>query len=113
MENASGTAPQCGAVSFSGGSPLVIRGLAKEYVRGKPILRGINLEIAPNGITAIIGPSGTGKSTLIRCINRLVEPTSGSGTVLGARLGNRAVLGEGNDHREGGGHERVGLLRVT
>ena len=77
MENASGTAPQRGAVSFSGGSPLVIRGLAKEYVRGKPILRGINLEIASNGITAIIGPSGTGKSTLIRCINRLVEPTSG------------------------------------
>src|SRR4029434_6736858 len=29
------------------------------------------------GITSIIGPSGTGKSTLIRCINRLVEPTLG------------------------------------
>jgi len=77
MESGSSAAPQRGAASFSGGSPLVIRGLAKEYVRGKPILRNINLEIAPNGITAIIGPSGTGKSTLIRCINRLVEPTSG------------------------------------
>jgi phosphonate transport system ATP-binding protein len=66
-----------GAVSAPDGSPLVIRGLAKEYVRGTPVLRGISLEIAPNGITAIIGPSGTGKSTLIRCINRLVEPTAG------------------------------------
>ena len=42
------------------------------------MLQGISLEIAPRGVTAIIGPSGTGKSTLIRCINRLVEPTSGS-----------------------------------
>ncbi len=56
---------------------LVIRGLVKAYVRGKPVLNGITLDIASNGITAIIGPSGTGKSTLIRCINRLVEPTAG------------------------------------
>jgi len=56
---------------------LEIRNLDKAYVAGKPVLRGINLSIEGNGITAIIGPSGTGKSTLIRCINRLVEPTSG------------------------------------
>jgi phosphonate transport system ATP-binding protein len=56
---------------------LILRNLSKEYVAGKPVLRGIDLEFAPRGITAIIGPSGTGKSTLIRCINRLVEPTSG------------------------------------
>jgi phosphonate transport system ATP-binding protein len=57
---------------------LVIKGLNKEYVAGKPILRDINLTIEGRGITAIIGPSGTGKSTLVRCINRLVTPTSGS-----------------------------------
>jgi phosphonate transport system ATP-binding protein len=56
---------------------LAIRGLVKAYVRGKPVLNGITLDIASDGITAIIGPSGTGKSTLIRCINRLVEPTAG------------------------------------
>ena len=56
---------------------LSIRNLDKEYARGKPVLRGITLEIAATGITALIGPSGTGKSTLIRCVNRLVEPTSG------------------------------------
>jgi phosphonate transport system ATP-binding protein len=56
---------------------LAIRRLTKEYVPGKPVLRGIDLEFAARGITAVIGPSGTGKSTLIRCINRLVEPTSG------------------------------------
>ena len=57
---------------------LVIDGLSKEYVRGKIVLRDISLSVADVGITAIIGPSGTGKSTLLRCINRLVEPTSGS-----------------------------------
>jgi phosphonate transport system ATP-binding protein len=56
---------------------LAIRGLTKEYVPGKPVLQGIDLEFAARGMTAVIGPSGTGKSTLIRCINRLVEPTSG------------------------------------
>jgi len=57
---------------------LVIRDLVKEYKPGQPVLKGISLDFDGRGMTAIIGPSGTGKSTLIRCINRLVEPTSGS-----------------------------------
>jgi len=57
---------------------LQIRHLSKAYTPGQPVLRDVSLDIAPRGVTAIIGPSGTGKSTLIRCINRLVEPTSGS-----------------------------------
>lgn len=57
---------------------LSIRGLTKAYSPGKPVLHSIDLDIGAGGLTAIIGASGTGKSTLIRCINRLVEPTSGS-----------------------------------
>lgn len=56
---------------------LVIRGLVKEYRAGQPVLRGIDLVVPGTGLTAIIGPSGTGKSTLIRCINRLVQPSAG------------------------------------
>jgi phosphonate transport system ATP-binding protein len=56
---------------------LIINKLCKEYRAGQPVLRDVSLEVANRGLTAIIGPSGTGKSTLIRCINRLVEPTSG------------------------------------
>jgi phosphonate transport system ATP-binding protein len=56
---------------------LVLRGLTKEYRKGLPVLNGIDLVLPGSGLTAIIGPSGTGKSTLIRCINRLVQPTSG------------------------------------
>jgi len=69
--------PVAASISAPGAAALAIRNLIKEYVRGQPVLKGISLTIAPHGITAIIGPSGTGKSTLIRCINRLVEPTSG------------------------------------
>ena len=57
---------------------LTLRNLSKSYVAGTPVLQDVNLEVAASGITAIIGASGTGKSTLIRCINRLVEPTSGA-----------------------------------
>ncbi|MEO9653851.1 phosphonate ABC transporter ATP-binding protein [Marinomonas sp.] len=58
-------------------SLLSIRGLHKEYVAGNAILKGIDIDIAEQGIIAIIGPSGTGKSTLLRCINRLIDPTQG------------------------------------
>ena len=63
---------------------LALRGLVKEYVRGKRVLDGITLDFAASGLTAVIGPSGTGKSTLLRCINRLVEPTAGE-IVFGGR----------------------------
>ena len=56
---------------------LTLKNLSKSYVAGKPVLIDIKLDIAAQGITAIIGPSGTGKSTLLRCINRLVDPSAG------------------------------------
>ncbi len=56
---------------------LTLKHLSKSYVAGTPVLQDVSVEIAARGITAIIGASGTGKSTLIRCINRLVEPSSG------------------------------------
>jgi len=56
---------------------LSIRRLSKAYRAGQPVLQEIDLEIGGDSLTAVIGPSGTGKSTLIRCINRLVEPSSG------------------------------------
>src|SRR5215468_8963191 len=65
---------------------LAIKNLRKEYRAGAPVLKDISLSVAGRGITAIIGPSGTGKSTLVRCINRLVDPTSGEILFLGQDL---------------------------
>lgn len=60
------------------GAVLRLERLRKEYRAGQPVLKDISLDFDSTGVTAIIGPSGTGKSTLIRCVNRLVDPTSGS-----------------------------------
>ena len=62
---------------------LSVRDLRVRYsVKGPEILKGIDFDVQADDFMAIIGPSGAGKSTLIRCINRLVEPSSGKITLL-------------------------------
>ncbi len=59
---------------------LSLRQLRKAYRPGVPVLHALDLDFGAadgGGLTAVIGPSGTGKSTLLRCINRLVDPTGG------------------------------------
>ena len=65
------------APNLGGARDVVIRSLRKEYRAGQPVLADVSVTLEGKGLTAIIGPSGTGKSTLIRCINRLVDPTGG------------------------------------
>ena len=55
---------------------LEVRNLHAGYA-GREILKDISFKVEADDFFAIIGPSGAGKSTLIRCVNRLVEPTSG------------------------------------
>lgn len=57
-------------------SLIRIEHLRKEFPDVTP-LKDVNLEVRPGEVISIIGPSGTGKTTLLRCINRLEEPTSG------------------------------------
>ena len=56
---------------------LKIKQLVKKYNTGDLALNNVDLEVQKGQVMALIGPSGAGKSTLIRCVNRLVAPTSG------------------------------------
>ena len=56
---------------------LEIISLSKVYPTGTTALKNVSFTVAEPKVVTIIGPSGAGKSTLIRCINRLVEPTTG------------------------------------
>ena len=55
---------------------IEIRNLTKEYENVTP-LKDVSVTINDGDVIAVIGPSGTGKSTLLRCINQLETPTSG------------------------------------
>lgn len=50
------------------------------------VLKGINLDVKAGEVVAIVGPSGTGKSTLLRCLNLLEIPTAGTITIDGVTL---------------------------
>ena len=65
---------------------LEISKLVKRYGRDEPVLKELDLVVEGSSVVSIVGASGAGKSTMLRCINRLVEPTSGSIKLNGAEL---------------------------
>jgi len=64
-------------MSAGRGPMLALHALTKRYPGGDLAVNNVSLEVPGGQVMALIGPSGAGKSTLIRCVNRLVEPTSG------------------------------------
>ena len=66
-------------------SLIEIRHLRKEYPNAVP-LADVSVDIDAGEVISIIGPSGTGKSTFMRCINRLETPTSGDIFVDGVNV---------------------------
>ena len=64
---------------------IEIKHLRKDYADVSP-LKDVNAVIRPGEIISVIGPSGTGKSTLLRCLNRLETPTSGTILVDGTDI---------------------------
>ncbi len=72
---------------------LEIKNLSKTYDDGTQALKDVSFRVDPGEFLVVIGLSGSGKSTLLRCINRLVDPTSGT------------VLWDGNDVTAASGHD--------
>ncbi len=66
---------------------LETRGLHAGYGEVE-VLRGVDLDVAPGELVALVGANGAGKSTLLKCISGLVPPTSGT-----IRLGHQSIAG--------------------
>ncbi len=52
--------------------------IEKAYETGKPIIRNLSLDIEEGEFVTFLGPSGCGKTTLLKLVNRLIEPDSGN-----------------------------------
>lgn len=80
LKPASAYAPIRGAVEF--------RNVSFQYVDDQPVLEEFNLQVEPGKTVALVGETGSGKSTIVNLLCRFYEPTTG------------AVLIDGTDYRE-------------
>jgi ATP-binding cassette subfamily C protein CydC len=65
-------------LSWPTDTTITLDGVSFGYTQNQPVLKAIDITIAPGERLAIIGPSGGGKSTLLRLLLRLAEPTTGT-----------------------------------
>jgi ABC-2 type transport system ATP-binding protein len=59
-----------------------VRGLTKSF-NGRPVVRGVDLDVRRGEILGFLGPNGSGKTTTIRMLCGLLRPDAGEGTCLG------------------------------
>lgn len=71
------------------GPVVSVSGLCKDF-GGKPVLRGLDFTVPAGVATALIGANGSGKSTALKCLIRLVEPGAGRVRMLGLDVGGLA-----------------------
>jgi len=76
--------------------PIIkVRGLHK-YFGPIHILKGVNLDVRPSEVVVIMGPSGGGKSTFLRCLNFLEEPSLGTIEIDGVEINAEESAGQRN-----------------
>ena len=69
-----------------GDGHVELRGVSFSYETGPPVLRDVTLDVPAGRTVAIVGPTGSGKTTLVALLPRLYDPESGSVTVDGVDL---------------------------
>ena len=69
-----------GSSTLDGGGPaaLVFDGVDFAYAEGQPVLHGVTFEVPAGRTVALVGPTGSGKSTIAALAARLVEPSAGT-----------------------------------
>jgi ABC-type polar amino acid transport system ATPase subunit len=78
--------------------PIIrVRGLHK-YFGPLHVIKGIDLDVQPAEVVVIIGPSGGGKSTFLRCLNFLEEPSAGSIEIDNVEIKAREPAGQQRKH---------------
>ncbi|MEW2547887.1 ABC transporter ATP-binding protein [Streptomyces sp. NPDC047002] len=82
-------------MAVSGGAPVIeARGLTKRYRGGQLAVDGLDLVVPEGSVFGFLGPNGSGKTTTIRMLLGLVQPTAGAARLLGRPMPGaaRAVL---------------------
>jgi ABC-type polar amino acid transport system ATPase subunit len=78
-------------------TPIVKLTNLKKYFGRLEVLKGIDLEVQPREVVCVIGRSGSGKSTMLRCINFLEEPSEGEIEIHGLKI---PAGGKGREHQQ-------------
>jgi ABC-type multidrug transport system fused ATPase/permease subunit len=78
------TAPADARPLPPGGGHVEFRGVSFAYDEGDPVLKEIDLDVAPGSTVAVVGATGSGKTTLVMLVPRLYDPTEGAVLVDGA-----------------------------
>ena len=86
-----------------------IEGLRKSF-GPLEVLKGVSLCAHEGDVVAIIGGSGSGKSTMLRCINFLETPTSGKIVIGGEEIALRADGSAANRRQIEGARQRLGMV---
>ena len=69
-------------VPSTAGPAIRVQGLEKSY-KELHVLRGVDFEVAPGSIFALLGSNGAGKTTIVRILSTLLRPDAGTATVNG------------------------------